>query len=518
MGTRSHTNLGFSLRLPLIIFLILSLLFLAGCAEVTKPTPTAHQVEDAQLAATKRHPSQNWSGERTARVFLRLMPWLPQTQGRTYPFLGFNWWITATGKVAVDQVWRPSPAREAELKQGNVILKERGLKQGDIILAVNNWPIPTEVAAWDEAIKTTRDIFKDFLFILPIYSYEQRYKYRSVQKFIYMWFPGELLPAIMLDLKHINIEARGRYLTGPVELLIQRDDQKMLATIYPQLLPAEYAIRVDTKGNSVNAYAAPGEIILTRRMVSFCLNDDEMALIVGHEMAHHVLGHLIRGAAHRELGKFLGEAITAFSTLSLNHLMDWRHVMVSPNVRRAVGKAVVSVFSQEDEREADIYGAWYAFQAGYNIEKGLAVWERMAAVVHHDPFEDTYFLASHPAAMERLARLKLVGQYFKAGRAAEVFLQTADLNRRPPPPMPDALTALSPPPPPPALPGGGGSPRPVGSSHRERDGHPRPAGIAVYPDLSLVGGQEPAHHEQPQAGPVPGRGLLGGEEGLEDPE
>ena len=102
------------------------------------------------------------------------MPWLPVTQGRTYPFLGFNWWITATGKVAVDQVWYPSPAREAELKQGNIILKERGLKQGDIILAVNNWPIPTEVAAWDEAIKTTRDIFKDFLFILPIYSYEQR--------------------------------------------------------------------------------------------------------------------------------------------------------------------------------------------------------------------------------------------------------------------------------------------------------------------------------------------------------
>ncbi|PIU54011.1 MAG: hypothetical protein COS90_03110, partial [Deltaproteobacteria bacterium CG07_land_8_20_14_0_80_60_11] len=342
--------------------------------------------------------------------------------------------------MAVDQVWRPSPAREAELKQGKVILKERGLKQGDIILAVNNWPIPSEVAAWDEAITTTRDIFKDFLFIIPIYSYQQRYKYRSVQKFIYMWFPGELLPAIMLDLKHINIEARGRYLTGPVELLIQRDNQKMLTTIYSQLLPAEYAILVDTKGNSINAFAAPGQIILTRRMVSFCLNDDELALIVGHEMAHQVLGHLIRGAARRELGKFVGEAFTAFSTLSLNHLLDWRHVMVSPNVRRVAANAVVSVFSQEDEREADIYGAWFAYQAGYNIEKGLAVWERMAAVVSHDPFEDNYFLASHPAPTERLARLKLVSQYFKAGRAAEVFLQTADLNRRPPPPRPDALS------------------------------------------------------------------------------
>ena len=481
---------------------------------MTKPTPTAPQIEAAQLDTARRHPFQNWSGERAARVFLRLMPWLPVTQGRTYPFLGFNWWITATGKVAVDQVWYPSPAREAELRQGNIILKKHGLKQGDIILAVNNWPLPTEAAAWDKAIKTTHDFFKD----LKIKSKE----YLPLQALANRLLPGELLPALMLDLKHINLEARGRYLTGPVELLIQRDDQKMLATIYPQLLPAEYAILVDTKGNSINAFAAPGKIILTRRIVTFCLNDDELALIVGHEMAHQVLGHLIRGAAHRGLGTFVGAAITAFSTISLNHLLDWRHFMVSPDVRRVAGNAVVSVFSQDNEREADIYGAWYAYQAGYNIEKGLAVWERMAAVVHHDPFEANYFVNDHPAPLERLARLKLVSQYFKAGRAAEVFLQTADINRRPPPTMPDApgtLSSLPPPAPPkpPAPPGGGGSPLPVRSSHRERDGHPRPAGIAVYPDLGLIGGKEPERHKQPQPGPVPAGGALGGEEGFEDP-
>jgi hypothetical protein len=420
-----------------LLWLVLGLLALAGCAEVTRPTPTAPQVEAAQITAARRHPYLSWSRERAARVFLRLMACLPQTQGRTYPFLGFNWWITATGKVVVDQVWYPSPAREAELKQDGVILNRRGLKQGDIILAVNNWPLPTEVAAWDEAIKTTRDIFKEFLFILPIYSYEQKYSNRRIQKFIYMWFPGELLPAIMLDLKHINIEARGRYLTGPVELLILRDGQTMTATMYPQLLPAEYAILVNSKDNSINAWASPGQVIVTRRLVSFCLNDDELALIVGHEMAHQVLGHLTRGTAHRQLAKFVGEAFTAFSTLSLNRLVDWRHAMVSPEVRRVAGNAVVSVFSREEEREADIYGAWFAFQAGYNVEKGLAVWERMAGVVDHDPFNRTYFTDSHPPSLERMARLKLVAQYFKAGRAAEVFLQTADLNRRPPPPLPD---------------------------------------------------------------------------------
>jgi Zn-dependent protease with chaperone function len=494
-------------RLRLLFLLAPSLLILGGCAEVTQPTPTAPQLEAAQLAAAKRHPYLSWSKERAGRVFLRLLPYLPQTQGRTYPFLGFNWWVTATGKVAVDQVWHPSPAGDA------------GLKQGDVILAVNNWPLHTEAAAWDEAIKTTRNIFGDFLLILPLYRYHRNSASSRVQQLVSMYLPGEILPAIMLDLKHINMEARGRSLTGPVELLIQRDDQKFTKTLYPQLLPAEYAILVDTKDSSINAYASPGKIIVTQRLINLCLNnngDDELALIIGHEMAHQVLGHLIRGALHLELGKFVGEAFTAFSTLSLTRLLDWRHAMVSPDVRRVAGDAVVSVFSQADEREADIYGAWFAYQAGYNIEKGAAVWERMAAVYYRDPFQRNYFLDDHPAPLERLVRLKLIAQYFKAGRAAEVFLQAATLNRLPPPQNPDPGAGK--PASPPLRPvQEANSPKPVGLNHRDGDGYPGFAGGAVHHDLGLIGGQEPMNHEQPQAGANALPAPLGGEEGFEDP-
>lgn len=506
------SNSRCSRRSPLIFFLALSLLGLGGCAEVTRPAPTGPQIEAAQLDTARRHPFQTWSGERVSRVFLRLMPWLPVTQGRTYPFVGFNWWITATGQVVVDQVWHPSPAREA------------GLQRGDVIVAVNNWPLPTWVEGWDTVIGTTRGIFQDFSLSGRAGSAgRSSYGRRSNQYAISYVLPGELLAAILLDLKHIRLETQEQYLTGPVELLVERSGEKFTFVLYPQRLPAEYAILVKTQDRKINAYAAPGKIILTQRLVSFCLNDDELALIVGHEMAHQVQGHLIRGAAHRELGKMLGEAITAFSTFSLGRLLDWKHFQVDPNVRQVAQNAVVSVFSQDEEREADIYGAWYAFQAGYDLDRGAAVWERVAAVDEKDPFLTTYFLASHPAPLERLARLKLVAQYFKAGRAAEVFLQTADLNRRPPPAMPaapGALSSLPPPAPPkpPAPPGGGGSPRPVGSSHRKRDGYPGSAGMAVHPDLGLIGGQEAAHHEQPQTGPASAGGLPGGEEGLEDPE
>jgi len=401
--------------------LSLALLTAAGCAEVTRPHPTAPEEEAVQLDAVRRHPHLSWSMERSSRVFLKLLATLPRIHGRTYPFLGFSWWVTATGKVAVDNVWRPSPAADA------------GLKQGDLILAVNNWPLPTWAKDWDEAIRGTRSIFQDFLVFVPIARYERRYASRTSPHTMVLILPGEVLPAVMLDAKHIALEARGSYLTGPVELMVQREEQKSLITLYPQHLPAEYGLLLNSKDQSINAYAAPGRIILTQRLVNFCLNDDELALVVGHELAHQALAHRVRREAYREVGQFLGEAVTAVSTFSLSRILNWRHSMVDADTRRVAEDAVVSVFSRDDEREADAYGLWYAYQAGYNLNTGLAVWERLAAVHEKDPFQTTYFLDSHPASLERLARLKKIAAYFQAGRAAEVFLQTAELDRQPPP-------------------------------------------------------------------------------------
>ncbi len=403
--------------------LVLVLMLAAGCAEVTRPEATDPEQEAAQIAAARRHPHQTWSGERVSRVFLRLLACLPQVHGRTYPFLGFDWWVTATGKVAVDNVWYPSPAHDV------------GLKQGDLILAVNNWPLPTWVAGWDQNIRASRDIFHDLLLAnRPAKRSKGRSRSQSSgQEFLTPFLPGEILAAIMLDLKHIGLEAQGRYLTGPVDLLVQREAEKFTLTLYPQHLPAEYGLLINTQDRKINAYAAPGQIILTQRLVNFCLNDDELAMVTGHELAHQAQGHLVRGAGHQQLGRLMGETMTAFTTLSLNRILGWRHYLVNSDVRRVSRDAVVSVFSRNDEREADIYGAWYAFQAGYDVEKGLAVWERVAAVDEKDPFLSTYFLESHPPPLERAAALKKVARYFQAGRAAEVFLQAKDLNRQPAP-------------------------------------------------------------------------------------
>jgi len=235
----------------------------------------------------------------------------------------------------------------------------------------------------------------------------------------------------MLDLKHLRMEAGGAYLTGPVTLLLHREETKIPVTLYPQHLPAEYGILVATKTPTLTAYAAPSWVIISHRFIEFCRTDDELALVIGHELAHQVLGHQARRAAQQELGKLAGGLAGVFTTLSLQRLIGrGPSPKVGEDIRRAAPQAVVSVFSQDDELEADAYGLWYAYQAGYDPDSALAILERLGAA-RSDPFEATYFLDSHPAPLERLARLKKIARYYQSGQAALVFLQSPDLNRKP---------------------------------------------------------------------------------------
>ena len=83
---------------------------------------------------------------------------------------------------------------------------------------------------------------------------------------------------------------------------------------------------------------------------------------------------------------------------------------------------MISAYSRQDELEADAYGLFYAYQAGYDIDQGSYIWERLAAAIDRNVFASTYFLDSHPAAPERLARLKKIARMYQEGKAAQVLV------------------------------------------------------------------------------------------------
>jgi Zn-dependent protease with chaperone function len=390
-------------------FLLILCLCLSGCAEVTRPTPTSHEVEDVQLTALTRHPHASYSRERAMRVFLRILRTLPRIHGRTYPFLGFNWWITEAGHPVVDNVWYPSPAHDRPLKSQVATLSdpsddhpprpdaEPALKQGDLILAVNGMPIPAWEKDWQQLCRSLRGIFQ--------YS-----------------FPGEVMVDFVLTARAARHEAQGTYRSGPVTLVIDRQGVKKQVTLYPVHLPAEYSLFVVTgrAGDAAVAYAAPGRIMIASRLLNLCRTDDELAMVLGHELAHHAHGHLVRKMGRYPIADFTAELLALpFRFLPWLYTDPRRHL--SEDVKRVSRDAVLSVYSRDNEREADAYGLWYAYQAGYDVEQGPYIWERLSAVVERNILESTYFLDSHPAAPERLARLKKIAQLFKAGQAAKVL-------------------------------------------------------------------------------------------------
>lgn len=382
---------------------------LAGCAEITHPQPPVAEISAVQRTVLSRYPHASVTEERAMRVFIRLLSTLPQHHGRTYPFLGFNWWITESNLPVVDNVWYPSPAQDRPgasramiasdpWRAAGPVTAEAGLQRGDLIMAVNGLPIPVWTRSWDRFCQALRDTFR--------YS-----------------FSGESLVDLVLAVRYVREEALGVYRGGPVTLLIERQGVRREITLYPIYLPASYGLLIlgGRVGQEFSAYAAPGLVMITHRFASFCQNDDELALVLGHELAHHAQGHLVRREGRYALSGFLGEAVGILLRL-LPRSYLWLPPRLEADLRRLVGNAAYSVYSRQDEREADAYGLWYACQAGYDPDRAINLWSRLAAVVQRDPLESTYYLDSHPAAPERLARLQQLAALFRAGRAAEVFV------------------------------------------------------------------------------------------------
>lgn len=115
-------------------------------------------------------------------------------------------------------------------------------------------------------------------------------------------------------------------------------------------------VTVEVAGcDAVNAFVGGRRIHVCLGMLRFVKSDDELAVVLGHEM-----GHLPTSADHALLGGIQGEG----------------------------------------EREADIRGLLYAHRAGYDIRVGAQVFERMAVELSSEPGKPD--LGDHPSHAERM--------------------------------------------------------------------------------------------------------------------
>jgi predicted Zn-dependent protease len=135
------------------------------------------------------------------------------------------------------------------------------------------------------------------------------------------------------------------------------------------------------------AAAFPGEtIIVDAKFVrALQLNDDELALILCHEAAHVVAGHA--SAKLSFMAEFLGkETVPTARTALLEFLAKDSYA------------AVFQPTARLQEREADTIGAAILFASGYDAQRALGLFDKLAQL---ETREDGRARDSHDAATVR---------------------------------------------------------------------------------------------------------------------
>ena len=148
-----------------------------------------------------------------------------------------------------------------------------------------------------------------------------------------------------------------------------------------------------------NAWCMPGgKIAFYSGILPVAKNNDGIASIMGHEIAHAVARH----SAERASRSILMDAGTyAFERLVLGTSLTGYSRDLYGQLRQL---GLELPFSRSQETEADYLGLIFMSLAGYNVEESYKVWERMQEENQRKGLSE--FWSTHPSPDNRIAKLK----------------------------------------------------------------------------------------------------------------
>jgi len=166
----------------------------------------------------------------------------------------------------------------------------------------------------------------------------------------------------------------------------------------------------------INAFCMPGGKIAFFHGIldKLQLSDDEVAMVMGHEIAHALREH-----ARERMGK--SEATNVLATIG--SALASAYFKVDPNLTDSVAKQGANLltlkFSREDETEADLVGMELAARAGYDPRSGVTLWQKMSAANKGAPPQ---WLSTHPSGATRIKEIetnlpKVMPLYEKSAQA-----------------------------------------------------------------------------------------------------
>ena len=154
------------------------------------------------------------------------------------------------------------------------------------------------------------------------------------------------------------------------------------------------------KEDQVNAWAMPGgKITFYTKILDIAQNEDGIAAIMAHEMAHVIGRH---GNERMSQALLLDVASSVAQTATGTTLQGG--TKTAYNLLRTYG--IFLPFGRKQEAESDYLGLVFMTIAGYDPEETIKLWERMAAHAKEKGGTPPEFMSTHPSSENRIENFK----------------------------------------------------------------------------------------------------------------
>jgi predicted Zn-dependent protease len=152
----------------------------------------------------------------------------------------------------------------------------------------------------------------------------------------------------------------------------------------------------------INAMALPGGYVyVTRGMLAYLNNEDQLASVLAHEIGHVAARHAARQAWQQKVGQgiLLGGALLGQGVLGLP----------AQNLLNLGGMAAQLLFlrySRDDELEADRLSVDYSARASYDPRQSIRFFQTLNRIQEKEGQGMPNFLSTHPNPGDRIQRIR----------------------------------------------------------------------------------------------------------------
>ncbi|MBW1957773.1 MAG: M48 family metalloprotease [Deltaproteobacteria bacterium] len=183
---------------------------------------------------------------------------------------------------------------------------------------------------------------------------------------------------------------------------INQMGQKIVSALPPQ--PFNYHFYV-IKNDEYNAFATPaGHVFINSGLLEAMENEEELAGILSHEIAHVVCRHISQKIERAEkIGIATLAGVAAGILLGVGGSMAAANALTIGST--AAGQSLELSYSREDEFQADQIGLVCLTKAGYHGEGLLSMLKKLWSRRWFGPAQIPTYLSTHPATEERMANI-----------------------------------------------------------------------------------------------------------------